>query len=321
MCVYPPLSFFPSECPPEADPNDLCQAVPAIINLNLVNESDPDAIVEEYEAALMQAIEEGRLQAELDSTSPQSPVTILTSMIPTEPPTPREGISAGGIAGIVIAFAVICIPLGIVGYKERQKSISQKKDYEPYEKDHDDERDDSEDRGGQSKGSIPKFEPKGSGSNVGAASFGPSQTAAMLGATQADYGRASRKAMEAMAAGEDIVAEPELDAAPDESSSNAGSSGWSSSAGISSLNTGSIDDSMDAAAAAGATLAAIGATSALTRKQEADQKSKSALYVIARFFVVPLSAARLTDFIYLFAFLVFLQERGGIWCCHVGRIA
>ena len=95
--------------------------------------------------------------------------------------------------------------------------------------------------------------------------------AGTLGASQPDYGRASRKAVEAMEAGEDIVAEPEMDHQPD-SSSNAGSSGWSSSAGLSSYNTGSLDDSTDAAAAAGATLAAIGVSSNLSRKLESERK-------------------------------------------------
>lgn len=95
--------------------------------------------------------------------------------------------------------------------------------------------------------------------------------AGTLGASQPDYGRASRKATEAMEAGEDIVAEPEMDHQPD-SSSNAGSSGWSSSAGLSSYNTGSLDDSTDAAAAAGATLAAIGVSSNLSRKLENERK-------------------------------------------------
>jgi len=89
-----------------------------------------------------------------------------------------------------------------------------------------------------------------------------------LGAARANYGvtNASKKVLEAMEAGEDIVAEPEFDAVErDSASSNAGSSGWSSSAGISSYNTGSMDDSMDAAYAAGTTLAAIGGVSALSR--------------------------------------------------------
>jgi hypothetical protein len=104
------------------------------------------------------------------------------------------------------------------------------------------------------------------------ASSPPVYSKSMGVSTLPDYGSksASRKALEAMEAGEDIVAEPEMDVERD-SSSNAGSSGWSSSAGISSYNTGSVDDSMDAAAAAGTTLAAIGITSALTKRFESDR--------------------------------------------------
>jgi hypothetical protein len=79
-----------------------------------------------------------------------------------------------------------------------------------------------------------------------------------------------------MAAGEDIVAEPEMDVVEPDSSSNAGSSGWSSSAGLSSQYTGSVDDSLDIAAAAGATLATIGATSALARKTAEPKESDKA---------------------------------------------
>jgi hypothetical protein len=88
----------------------------------------------------------------------------------------------------------------------------------------------------------------GGGSNaavlagVGAAGVG----ALTLGAAAANYGKRQTKAKAfEMDVGEDMLAEPEFDVAPDNASSkssNAGSSGWSSSAGISSLNTGSIDD-------------------------------------------------------------------------------
>lgn len=96
-----------------------------------------------------------------------------------------------------------------------------------------------------------------------------------LGATRANYGLAkpSRRVLEAMEAGDDIVAEPEFDVERD-SSSNAGSSGWSSSAGISSYNTGSMDDSMDAAYAAGTTLAAIGGATSSLNKHMRDAGSR-----------------------------------------------
>ena len=88
----------------------------------------------------------------------------------------------------------------------------------------------------------------------------------LLGAQAPDYGRQDRKEYQVMDMGEDVMAEPGMDDDHQTSaSSEAGNSGWSSSAGVSSLNTGSLDDSMDAALAAGTTLAAIGATSALSR--------------------------------------------------------
>jgi hypothetical protein len=123
--------------------------------------------------------------------------------------------------------------------------------------------------------------------------------------TLPDYGSksASRKALEAMEAGEDIVAEPEMDVERD-SSSNAGSSGWSSSAGISSYNTGSVDDSMDAAAAAGTTLAAIGITSALTKRFESDRYAYVFILQLAPF---PFAFITITDHLFLF----FLEQGQG----------
>jgi hypothetical protein len=113
------------------------------------------------------------------------------------------------------------------------------------------------------------------------ASVGAAAGAATLGAKQADYGKNKGKtsvvAYDTLEAGALATSDKAGDAAEEhESSSNAGSSGWSSSAGVSSLNTGSNDDSVDPAAdrgeggaaggiAAGSTLAAIGAASAIPR--------------------------------------------------------
>ncbi|KAL7562312.1 hypothetical protein ACA910_014528 [Epithemia clementina (nom. ined.)] len=93
-----------------------------------------------------------------------------------------------------------------------------------------------------------------------------SRTKPILGASKPSYvAKSTQKFLDDVERGEDILAEPEFDAERD-SSSNAGSSGWSSSAGYSSYNTGSMDDSMDAAMAAGTTLAAIGVTSSLSNQ-------------------------------------------------------
>ncbi len=62
----------------------------------------------------------------------------------------------------------------------------------------------------------------------------------------------------------------------DESSSNAGSSGWSSSAGVSSLNTGSVDS----VEYFGSSLAAIGAASHMHKKYTANNKKDIAMYPI-----------------------------------------
>jgi hypothetical protein len=101
--------------------------------------------------------------------------------------------------------------------------------------------------------------------------------ATTLGAVQTDYGQsdvASHKCMEAMIEeGQEFVAEPVM---PEkDTSSDTGSSGWSSSAATSSLNTGSIDDSSDIAANAGATLARLGLPSATFRQQQQKAAAKS----------------------------------------------
>ena len=224
--------------------------------------------VDTYESNLFQAIFSGRLQEIMDELFPGAPVSILTGTGEATPDTPDTGdgnLSPGATAGITMAVLLVAlVPLTIFLIRRQRVPPEHKNDYEPYEADGE-----NDISGLQKESSISVYtdDALGDTSTVGAA--------ATLGASQADYGKAkvSRSAFEAMEAGEDLVAEPGMDVAPD-SSSNAGSSGWSSSAGISSMNTGSMDESADMAAAAGIGmgLAAIGATSALSRKIDSDKR-------------------------------------------------
>jgi hypothetical protein len=260
------------------DENDLCQSVASEILLSLTGEDQSMEVthVETYEANLFQAILSGRLQEIMDELFPDSPVRILTGT-GANSNNDDDSLSAGATAGITVAVLLLAlVPITIFLVRRQRVPPEHKNDYEPYEAD-----------GENDISVVPP--PSSAASMYTDDALGETATlagaAATLGASQADYGKAkvSRSAFEAMEAGEDLVAEPGMDVAPD-SSSNAGSSGWSSSAGISSLNTGSMDESADMAAAAGIGmgLAAIGATSALSRKIDSDKRG----YVFATGFML-----------------------------------
>jgi hypothetical protein len=292
------------------DENDLCQDVSSEIAIALTGEDQSREVehTDTYESNLFQAIFSGRLQEIMDELFPDAPITILTGTgldSPNSPNTGDDNLSPGATAGITMAaLALALVPLAIFLVRRQRVPPEHKNDYEPYEAD-----------GGNDIASMPK---ESSISVYTDDAVGETATvggAATLGASQADYGKAkvSRSAFEAMEAGEDLVAEPGMDVAPD-SSSNAGSSGWSSSAGISSMNTGSMDESADMAAAAGIGmgLAAIGATSALSRKIDSDKRG----YVFATGFVfvvlrVLYSLLTLVHFLHQFHL-----QRGGRRCSH-----
>lgn len=243
-----------------------------------------------YQSELFNAIYDGELQEELDLIP--SKVKVITGLdaapiVTDDGPLPEEDDSLPGaaIGGIVIGSLVfLAIPICYLysrsqanreaqdkrGAEQQVQEVREEKpsEIEPVSVDtgvYTDAAvfDSSAQDAGKLGASTKEYEPGVSAQSLASGT---------LGAIQPNYGRgASRSAVEAMEAGEDIVAEPEMDILPD-SSSNAGSSGWSSKSGLSSFNTGSMDDSTDAAAAAGATLAAIGVSSNLSRKLEAERK-------------------------------------------------
>lgn len=263
---------FVLDCPVAlTQPQDRCETVTATIGLVFQpgESDDPENKRDLFQDALTQAIESGDLQSALELVNDESVAFILTGA--TEGPNTRsggggddDGISGGGVAGIVIgaasAFVLVAIAIAMYSKKERQ---------------------DKEDRNALAPAPLhlaldgEDDEPVNKQDKDG--SF------AVLGATSPNYGNNHQKPKSTV---DQMIMEKEKDmqAMSDhvhgDDSSNAGSSGWSSSQGVSSLNTGSNDgldnDSIVGIAAGGATLAAMAAGAAGARApRRASESEKS----------------------------------------------
>ena len=210
---------------------------------------------------LPEAINEGGLQLALEEVNPNSRI-VVESSVPTPTPAPAAastGLSAGATAGI--AVAAVATFLAAAGLLVARKKRLEKDD-EYYAAG-------TQALADADQNARDARELKDGGEGDAAVAGG-----AMLGATQANYGKnKSKQAVQTSVVAFDTL-EEDVKAGPrgDDESSNAGSSGWSSSAGVSSLNTGSAD-SLDftGGQAVGATLAAIGAASAITSRQDSKQ--------------------------------------------------
>jgi hypothetical protein len=107
----------------------------AIAGPNATSEAT-DAIVEDYQNRLSEAIAAGRLQDELLTVNPNTPVTVFTEQSaasPTQSPSnasrsASQPLSAGAISGIAIAAAVVMIP--IVFFLFRSGKQKKKRDAE-----------------------------------------------------------------------------------------------------------------------------------------------------------------------------------------------
>jgi hypothetical protein len=175
-------------------------------------EADSKGVANGFEDSLADAIEDGDLQDKLDLRHPDSEVIILDSAnldrsIPAVTNDGNDSIGGTGVAGAVIGSIAILAVIGLF-VSRRQPPKESHDDLEPGPKDLQLEEELVDDL------DLVKAE-------------------ATLGATSPDYGK-SKDAMVDL--DEDHPALMSHD-----SSSNAGSSGWSSSAGVSSLNTGSTD--------------------------------------------------------------------------------
>lgn len=278
-------------CPPISDGGvtntSLCQTINAKIGLTLpAGSNDTMSVQMAFDTNLSSAIDSGALQKQLDAlpwTGGVNPITVLSSSnssgggpTPTAPSpagAPRaiqgsDALSSGAISGIALAALFFTLfPIGFYlsrRHRPEEEQAAAKLDYEEFEPEHDVE-DLGDDRSVADNSVYTDTAPR-----VAAG-------ATTLGASQAYYG-----------AKNDALAEPGLlldDEDDDDdddgaTSSNAGSSGWSSSAGISSLNTGSVDDANDAAVAAGATLAGIGLASAFSRNLQQRDNLATPRYVV-----------------------------------------
>ena len=234
---------------------DVCQSVTAEFDLEHTDETAEEA-EGVFEAATFQSIYDGELQRNLDTIDPESPVTILTG-VPVLEPRSSSGLSAGGIAGITIGAVAFPLALMALFLATRSRPESDR----------------------EAKGEVLDLEDGNSGAAGGASLNSDNAVVkSSVGSTAADRAvvvnedEVAQKLLRQMEAGEDLVAEPGMENRKDrlfgdEHSSDAGNSGWSSSAGASSYNTGSLDDNMDSALAQGAVLAALSPLPSKSRNQ------------------------------------------------------
>jgi hypothetical protein len=193
---------------------------------------------DEFTGELNAAIAAGRLEEILQQLYPSSTVYIVTGLetAPTSAPTPAPGggLSSGGTAGIAIAAVVAVVVVGGFVYMSRRRGSKEEEDtYFPGVATTGEQQQ-------LSQSAVEKDIGPG-GETLGASKKSKASARALVegGDTDANVGQAHEG----------------------DSSSNAGSSGWSSSAGVSSLNTGSMDEMDEGGHGVG--LAAIGAASAL----------------------------------------------------------
>jgi hypothetical protein len=254
LCVCADPLFISLECPDIINSSDTCQTVLHSITLLIVDENDA-RVEEAFLVALDVAIRDGRLQRILETEiNPDSTVYIVSGLRvpPTSAPTNEGGgggLGAGPAAGIAIGAIALVVIVGAGLYVARMRRQAEK-DEDSY---------------------FPGATQQAVSATDVDRDLGGDGT---LGASQADYRINKSKSAAAIATLEDggvaDRAAPTAENRPDQSS-DAGSSGWSSSAGVSSLNTGSVDSIEGDSIPPGASLAAIGAASALAASRKKDR--------------------------------------------------
>ena len=238
-------------CPRETSTAENCEEIIASVTLILSNVENAMTVKEKYKTALDEAIAKGRLQGTLNEVNTDSSVRILSGApLISSPPTSSPagvggpiggggGLNGGVIGGIVVA-ALTVLAVGIFAIARRQRREKAEGAYFP----------------GSNQQALQQTD-----------DYGTPPGGDVLGATTPDYGKKSKKSSKVLEADQDT----DIDAAPEplllneshDSSSNAGDSGWSSSAGVSSLRSGSFESMDGETRQPGSTLANIGAASAL----------------------------------------------------------
>ena len=267
------INLFLLDCPAGnlTSAGDRCESVTALIRLLFQpGETDnPGGARSIFEAALSGAIEAGDLQSALDIVNPDSVAFILTGanggpiVGGTGAGGGDDGLSDGGITGIVIgaASAFLLVAIAMAMYARR-------------------EREDKADRNALAPAPGVLSLDGDEEDAINPASRDKKGSAAVLGATTPDYGKKHKPTVDQSIMDKDIDMEGMSDHVHGDDSSNAGSSGWSSSAGVSSLNTGS-NDGIDAieegvvGVAAGTSLAAIAGAAGATAATSVRRKSES----------------------------------------------
>lgn len=252
--------FNVADCPSDLTfPGDRCEEITASIVLVFQpDDADPEGVALEFQTALNEAIEDSELQDALDNANPNSLAYILNgrepgdrsrNVIPVD-----TGISQAGRRGLIIgAFAFVGVLVALLLARRR----NDKPDKDELQPAPEEALLDSAEEPAMSTG------PRKLAYDTKPVDSKPLDSKPLVGATAPDYGKRQvpnyGKQMTESDDEMDHMSDP-VDA--HDSSSNAGSSGWSSSAGVSSLNTGSADGMDDIVGiAAGSTLAGIAAGS------------------------------------------------------------
>lgn len=237
-------------CPRERSTAENCQEIIASVNLDLSNIENTTSVKSSFIRALDGAINKGRLQDALNEVNIDSSVRILTGapLISTPPtsspaggsgPIGGGGLNGGVIGGIVVA-ALTVLAVGVFAIARGQRREKTEGSFSH----------------GSNQQELQQNDTPGTTTG-----------GEVLGATTPDYGKKSKKSSNVVEAERDIntdaAPEPLLLNESNDSSSNAGDSGWSSSAGVSSLRSGSFESIDGESRQPGSTLANIGAASAL----------------------------------------------------------
>jgi len=268
-------------CPDFIAETDRCEEVGASIGLLLDDENTAEARAA-FEAALETAILDQELQSALDTVNSDSVVYIVTGIeVPdggegTDRQPADEGLSAGAISGLVIVGAVGLLFLSIL--LVRRRSNQQRSEYLKQN-----ESVDLEEINGPASPDGRTLGAVGVAGGMGVTEgrtliMSTSQTddePATLGAVAAVPRKSApaKKKLSSKYSANKVYVPPGVSPSRDrerggnDESSHAGSSGWSSQGGMSSLDTSSVDVEMIDDGGAGTTpkasLAGIGAASAL----------------------------------------------------------